>query len=112
MVLRLALALSFILAGCNNSAIDKPIKPRQQRIADIDAKLNSGPTQRSYKVAGGEFKVIDAPVSGFGGLTVRNQQCYIWRDNEFKTASLACPHPPELTIDRDGPDRGQADTAP
>lgn len=112
MVLRLALALSFILAGCNNSVTDKPIKTRQQRTADTEARLNNGPTQRTYKVAGGEFKVLDAPVSGFGGFTVRTQQCFVWRDAEYRTASLSCPHPPELTLDRDDHDRGQADTAP
>ncbi len=106
------IAVAMVLAGCNNSAAEKPVKTSQQRVAALEAKLSKGPAVRSHKVEGGEFKVIDAQVSGFGGFTVRSQQCFVWRDAEYRTASLACPHPPELTIDRDGPDRGQADPAP
>lgn len=106
------IAVIMALAGCNNSVAEKPVKTRQQLVAETGARLNKGPVLRTHKVDGGEIKVVDVPVSGFGGLISRNQQCFVWRDAEYKTASLSCPHPPEISLDRDGPDLGQADTAP
>lgn len=108
----LLIVAALAVAGCNNTVAEKPVKPRQQLVAENGARLNKGPVLRTHKVEGGEFKVVDMPVSGFGGLTVRNQQCIVWRDAEYRTATMSCPHPPESTLDRDGPDLGPADNAP
>lgn len=99
-----------VLAGCNNSVAEKPVKTSQQRAAESEARLGKGPAKRSHNVDGGELKVLDVPVSG--GITARNQQCFVWRDAEYRTASISCPHPPEIPLDRSGPDLGPADTAP
>lgn len=106
------LAAALVLTGCGQSKPETPAKTRQQRAADTAAKLDKGPATRTHKVDGGEVKVLDVPVPGPVGLMVKKQQCIVWRDAEYRTASISCPHPPEIALGRDGSDTGQADTAP
>jgi hypothetical protein len=87
------IAAALAVAGCSNASGDKPVKTRQQRMAETEAMLNKGPSTRTHKVDGGELRVIETPVSEFPGI-VETQRCFVWRDTEFKTASISCPQPP------------------
>lgn len=47
--------------------------------------------QAGVKLAQGEVIVVNVPVKKVGSAT-EWQVCFIWRDKEFKTASLQCPN--------------------
>jgi hypothetical protein len=55
------------------------------------------PEPRSYRFDGNELKIIDVPVkdaSGFLDLA----RCFVWRDAEFRTASLSCGTRPDVIL--------------
>lgn len=81
MLFRLALLL--ILAGCSE-AVSVP-RPRP----DPEQALAQTPAPRTYRYAEGELKVFEVPIRA--GRMVDRQTCILWRDSEFRTASLQCP---------------------
>lgn len=97
MVLRLALALSVILVGCSDTVAEKPHKTRQERAQDAEAVLSKTPVPRTYRIDGSELKVIDVPVKDASNF-VDVQRCFVWRDAEFKTATLSCGQQPEALL--------------
>ena len=67
-------------------------------------KARKQPSERDHatvvrEVNGHELLVLDVPSSGLLGL-VENTNCFVWRDKEFKTASISCPRP-EVHISKD-----------
>lgn len=72
-----------LLASC-----DPP--PRHQAGAKMPATM-ALPAPTRHPLEGGELHVINIPVSTSGKHT-EHQTCFIWRDQEFKTASLQCPN--------------------
>lgn len=93
----LALALALLLASCSDPVADK--KYRDARLAKrgeaADVILSKTPEPRSYRFDGNELKIIDVPIKDGGGY-IDNQRCFVWRDVEFKTASLSCAQMPDL----------------
>lgn len=48
------------------------------------------PAQHVTRFGDHEIRQLDLPVSdGYGGTEY--QRCFVWRDAEFKTATLSCP---------------------
>lgn len=97
MVLRLALALSFILAGCSDTVAEKSRKSRQERAQDAEAVLSKTPVPRTYRIDGSELKVIDVPVKDASNF-VDVQRCFVWTNHEYKTSSISCNQQPELIL--------------
>ena len=95
MFLRLLLVLA--LAGCGEVADQKARPSKQDRIAATEAKLSKTPEPRTYTIDGNQLKVIDVPVKDSTGHA-DIQRCFVWRDNEYKTASISCGQMPEIIL--------------
>ena len=91
------LASAVVLAGCSDTAAEKPRKTRQERAAEAEVRLSQTPESRTYQIAGNELRVIDVPVKGLIGQ-VETQRCFVWRDQEFRTATLSCAQQPEILL--------------
>lgn len=89
------LILLVALLGCS----DKPI-PNQRaakRAALAVEVLARTPKLHTYDVGVAEVSSFVMPISdGYNGAEL--MRCIVWRDKEFKTATLACPLEPEVTI--------------
>ena len=94
MMLRLTL-LAVFLFGCSQEPA-KPMKTRRERLAEAEAKIAVTPTPRSYRLDGNELKVIDVPVMGL--TDIETQRCFVWRDVEFRTASISCGQMPDIHL--------------
>lgn len=79
-----ALALALALAGCGGS--NKPAKPPES-----PPKAQLGVVQTTHNTGGGQLVVIEVPITGAKRIT-EHQTCFLWRDSEYKTASLQCPN--------------------
>lgn len=61
------------------------------RRAAAERLANREPTRHTYPFGNGELVVMDVPIVAQGGFA-DSQKCFLWRDAEFKTASLQCPN--------------------
>jgi hypothetical protein len=78
------LAALLALPGCSEAPAGKlPVKA-----APLEMKT---PVPRAWRFDSGELLVIDVPVHATSKY-VETQKCYLWRDAEFRTASLQCPN--------------------
>lgn len=68
-----------------------------KRMEAADAILSKTPVPRSYRIDGNELKVIDVPIKDGSGY-LDNQRCFVWRDAEFKSATLSCGQMPEIVL--------------
>lgn len=91
---RLMLLAALVLTGCGQPA-DPPRRTRAEREQAAEALLSRTPEARSYRFDGNELKVIDVPVKDFTGQ-VDVQRCFVWRDQEYRTATLSCGQQPEI----------------
>lgn len=94
MMLRLTMVLA--LAACSGEPA-KPVKTKQQRMAEAEAVLSKTPASRVYRIDGNELRVIDVPVLGLLG-SVEHQRCFVWRDVEFRAATLSCGQMPDIHV--------------
>jgi hypothetical protein len=94
----LALLLLATLAGCGASdarpnATKRWLEQRKARIEAAQVRLAKTPLPRTYRYADGELRVLQIPSADGSGF-VEEQQCYVWRDEVYKTASISCSVPP------------------
>ena len=75
-----------LLASCA-----PPAQPSRREVAAKTPAAMAVPATSRHPLEGGELHVINVPVSARGRHT-EHQTCFIWRDQEFKTASLQCPN--------------------
>lgn len=97
----LALTLSIALTACS----DDPAKTAQvgqekraTRIAKAEERLSVTPVPRTYTIQGNQLLVVDVPTRTNSGFA-ESQRCFVWRDQEFKTATISCPQPPEIGLE-------------
>ena len=93
-----ALAALLVASSCSDSPSQPPAKPRvtkAERAAATEAALAKTPIPRRYKIDGHDLLVIDVPMRESYGDTLEIQRCFVWRDAEFKVATLSCPHEAE-----------------
>lgn len=88
-------ALAIILAGCGEKK-DSPKKTRAVRDHNIEKALAAQPTVRTHNIDGHQMLVVTTPVKGYFGAEY--QTCFIWRDAEYKTASMHCGQQPEMDL--------------
>lgn len=84
------------LAACD----DAPVEPqrraelreerREKRLQAAEVKLAKTPVPRTYRYPDGELRVLQVLVPDGSGF-VEQQQCFVWRDLEFKTSTISCP---------------------
>lgn len=84
-----------LLGGCEGESAKPRVAIRKERIQAAEERLARTPQPRTYRYAEGELKVLQVPVADGLGF-VEQQQCFVWRDLELKTASISCSLPPEV----------------
>ena len=94
----LCLLVAVGLAGCGDPAPSVKTPSRHERAAVAMAKP---PVVRSYPFGASELRVIAFPIQDIYGF-VETQHCNVWRDAEFKQATLSCGQMPEVLLT--GPD--------
>lgn len=85
------------LLGCSDAPAGKPKRSAQDRRDAAEAALSQTPTPRSYRFDGNELKIIDVPVKDGAGF-IDTQRCFVWRDAEFRSATLSCGQMPEVLL--------------
>lgn len=71
------------LTGCSKLATEPQDKPRPLAQAI--------PASQAHAYPEGSLTVLSVPVNSNSKYT-EHQTCFVWRDKEFKTASLQCPN--------------------
>lgn len=94
------IAAAALLSGCadddiNTAAARKAHQDKRQ--AKAEAALSKTPVPRTYSMQGNQLQVVEVPVADSSGFVDVNR-CYVWRDVEFKTASISCNAQPEIAL--------------
>ena len=80
-----------VLAACDvKPATQESKQQRATRAANVAAAINKPLSPRVLQAGAHELVVLDVP-SAQGRTLVERQRCYVWRDAEFKTATISCP---------------------
>jgi hypothetical protein len=91
--MRWLLALPFVLASCSGDDPAARKQLLQERQAKREAKaqqvIERGPGVYTHQVERNQLLVLDVPVSEDG--FVERQKCFVWRDAEYKSATMTCP---------------------
>lgn len=96
--LLIAVFVPLVLAGCGRSEPGHPPKlSKKQRAEAAETALSKNPEVRTYRLDGNELKSIEVPVKDASGF-VDSQRCFVWRDQEFKTATISCGQQPEILL--------------
>jgi hypothetical protein len=76
------LPLCLVLAGCSQAEAPAPVRPERVELP--------GPSVDRHAFEHGELLVLKTP-QRIGRNLVDVQTCYVWRDSEYRTASMQCP---------------------
>lgn len=86
------LVIALVLAACSGK--EPPKKSRAERNQNDEKALAAPPTTRAHNINGHQVLVVSIPVKSYFG--VEYQTCFVWRDHEYKTASIHCGQQPEI----------------
>lgn len=89
--------IAFALVACSDAPAGKPPRTAMDRQQATDAALSKTPEARSYRFDGNELKILEVPVRDASGF-VDIQRCFVWRDQEFKSATISCGQMPEVLL--------------
>lgn len=82
-----ALLVCALLVACSDTP-ERSVRVNRKQAAQ---SLADQPPKRSvYRFESGELTVLDIATT-VGGYA-DSQRCFLWRDAEFRTASLQCPN--------------------
>lgn len=99
----LAVTLCAAVVACSEAKPQGSRSTRQERIAGAERAVSATPEPRTYRIDGHQLLVLDFPVKDSAGFLDR-QRCFVWRDAEYRTASLSCtPGEPAALPDKPGP---------
>lgn len=86
-------AILFLLAGCpSNPPVDTAAATKankERRLLKAETVLSKTPVPRTYIVQGNQLQVVEVPVADTFGF-VELRRCFVFRDLEFKQASMSC----------------------
>ncbi len=90
---------SIALCGC-----DQLFPPKKKaRAKPTPEQMANSPAQSvTREINGNQIVSIQLPVIKYGAM-VEVQHCIVWRDREFKTASLSCPGGTDIDLSSDAP---------
>lgn len=80
-----------VLSACDGKPT--PQESSQQHAAHVASAASAASlplTPRVLRAGANELLVLDVPSVTFETMISR-QRCYVWRDAEFKTATISCP---------------------
>jgi hypothetical protein len=86
-----------LLAGCVDAPAGSPKRSTQDRREAAEAAFAKTPEPRSYRFDGNELKIIDVPVKDSSGF-IDSQRCFVWRDAEFRSATMSCGQMPDVLL--------------
>ena len=79
--------LALTVVGCDQIF---PPKKKPQPPMTGESLSNVAAQSVTREISGNQLIIIDVPVSSLGTMK-EIQHCFVWRDREFKTASISCP---------------------
>lgn len=85
------------LLGCSDAPAGNQKRSAQDRREAAEAAFAKTPQPRSYRFDGNELKIIDVPVKDSSGF-IDSQRCFVWRDAEFRSATMSCGQMPDVLI--------------
>lgn len=91
------------LAACDGGQADADrvatakSERRAARSEAAEARLAKPPVPRTYSYPDGDLRVLEVPVKDGSGF-VDVQRCFVWRDHEYRTATLSCGQMPDLHL--------------
>jgi hypothetical protein len=96
--MRLSPLLLLLLIGCSKPEPDRKEKmhARIEAAKQVESKT---PEPRTYTINGHQLVVVDLSSADSEGY-IDEHKCFIWRDVEFRTATMSCSHPDAIS----GPD--------
>lgn len=98
----LASTLCAVVVACGEAKPQGARSSRQERVLAAEHAVGQTPVPRVYRVDGNQLLVLDFPVKDAAGFLDR-QRCFVWRDAEFRTATLSCtPGEPAALLDKLG----------
>ena len=88
--------LALILAACSAGEASQPtpeakrqqLAEQRQRVSDDRAREEVNSV--THRLANGELIMLEVPTGGDERSTFLTH-CFVWRDAEYRTASLSCP---------------------
>ena len=84
-------AVGLAAVGCEKRPTDvEARRAREVDVAQLAAEANKPVVPRVLAAGNHQVVVIEVP-SVVLDVMVERQRCYVWRDMEFKTASMSCP---------------------
>lgn len=88
---------ALVLAGCSGGTPDdsKVAKKAARKVASEQAAAQP-PKQRVQNIDGHQLITVETTIVNDGFAEV--QRCFIWRDAEYKTASMQCPAESQIEI--------------
>jgi hypothetical protein len=92
-----AIGVAAVALGCSGGAKPDQQASHAKRVQRAEAKLSKPPEPKTLKVGTNEVVVVAVPTGRVGSF-VQLRQCIVWRDLEFKTATMSCD-PPEVDMD-------------
>ncbi|MES3041787.1 MAG: hypothetical protein V4730_11650 [Pseudomonadota bacterium] len=94
---KLWLPLALLLVSCADEVPKAVRTTKVDRVAKAEVQLSKTPVPRTYNIQGNQLQVLDVPVADSSGF-VESQRCFVYRDAEFKTATMSCPQQAEVLI--------------
>jgi hypothetical protein len=90
-MVRVVLLTVALLVGCSQAAErDTRVDRSEARRTAAKALAAQPPVRQVYRFDNGELVVMDIATVTERGLA-DSQKCFLWRDQELKSASLQCP---------------------
>jgi hypothetical protein len=94
-ILGIAILGGILFIRDQNSAKQAKWKERQEEMrAEVKQKTPSIEPPREYLISSNSLLVLRIPIDNDGFLEY--QRCYVWRDHEFKSATMHCDQSPEM----------------
>lgn len=87
----LILVACVCLPGCDRQPTAEEVKLRKaEREAKVSGAINRSLSPRVLQAGVHQLVVLDVPFAETR-TQVAMERCYVWRDSEFKTATISCP---------------------
>jgi hypothetical protein len=97
-------ALVLATASCGGSASDRQAKSEyESTLAAAKAKLSEPVNPRVVRVGSHEMLVVEVPTLDYG-IVPSSQRCFVWRDLEFRSATMSCDGSRPIATDERIPD--------
>ena len=88
------LLIALLLVGCSDKPKPDRAARKQERIEAAKVIVKRTPQPKTYRIDGHQLIMVELPESDDQGY-IEAHKCFIWRDAEYKTATMSCPNAQE-----------------